>query len=87
MIFIFLDAPKDSRTRKNLEAFFIVKLKPSLNRQEDSNMLTLFSMLASWTETYSKLIKILRECLSDFLLVSLLQTLSKNLSIGTASYY
>ena len=39
---ILLDAPKDGRTRKNLEAFFIVKLKPSLNRQEDSNMLTLF---------------------------------------------
>ena len=39
---ILLDAPKDGRTRKNLEAFFIAKLKPSLNRQEDSNMLTLF---------------------------------------------
>ena len=37
-----LAAPKDSRTRKNLEAFFIVKLKPFLNRQEDSNLLTLF---------------------------------------------
>ena len=39
---ILLAAPKDGRTRKNLEAFFIAKLKPSLNRQEDSNMLTLF---------------------------------------------
>ena len=38
---ILLDAPKDGRTRKNLEAFFIAKLKPSVNRQEDSNMLTL----------------------------------------------
>ena len=39
---ILLDAPEDGRTRENLEAFFIAKLKPSLNRQEDSNMLTLF---------------------------------------------
>ena len=39
---ILLDAPKDGRTHKNLELFFIAKLKPSLNRQEDSNMLTLF---------------------------------------------
>ena len=39
---ILLAAPKDGRTRKNLEAFFIAKLKPSLNRQEDSNVLTLF---------------------------------------------
>ena len=39
---ILLAALKDGRTRKNLETFFIAKLKPSLNRQEDSNMLTLF---------------------------------------------
>ena len=39
---ILLAAPKDGRTRKNLEVFFIAKLKPSLNRQEDSNVLTLF---------------------------------------------
>ena len=39
---ILLAAPKDGRTRKNLEAFFIAKLKPSLNRQEESNMLTQF---------------------------------------------
>ena len=39
---ILLAALKDGRTRKNLETFFIDKLKPSLNRQEDSNMLTLF---------------------------------------------
>ena len=39
---ILLAAPKDGRTHKNLEAFFIAKLKPSLNRQQDSNMLTLF---------------------------------------------
>ena len=37
-----LAAPKDGRTRKNLEGFFIAKLKPSLNRQKDSDMLTLF---------------------------------------------
>ena len=35
-----LAAPKDGRTLKNLEAFFMAKLKPSPNRQqEDSNML------------------------------------------------
>ena len=51
------------------------------------NGVTKLPVLAGWTETYSKLIKILRECLGDFLLVSLLHTLSKNLSIGTASYY
>ena len=39
---ILLAAPKDGRARKNFEAFFIAKLKPSLNRQEDSNMLNLF---------------------------------------------
>ena len=39
---ILLAAPKDGRTRKNLEVFLIAKLKPSLNRQEDSNMITLF---------------------------------------------
>ena len=39
---ILLAAPKDGRTRKSLEAFFIAKLKPSLNRQEDSNILTVF---------------------------------------------
>ena len=39
---ILLTAPKDGRTRKNLEAFFIAKLKPSLNRKENSNMITVF---------------------------------------------
>ena len=39
---ILLAASKDSRTHKNLEAFFIAKLKQSLNRQEVSDMLTLF---------------------------------------------
>ena len=38
---ILLAALKDGRTRKNLGAFFIDKLKPSLNRQENSNMLAL----------------------------------------------
>ena len=73
----------------------ILLAAPKDNRQEDSNMLTLFRngvtqlpLFVRWTETYSKLTrKILRECLNDFVLVSLLQTLSKNLSIGTASYY
>ena len=92
---VILAAPKDGRTRKNLEVFFIAKFKPSLNRQEDSNMLTLFRngvtqlpLLVRWLETYSKLtLKVLRQCLNDFLLVSLTQTLSKNLSIGKVSYY
>ena len=59
---ILLAAPKDGRTRKNLEAFFIAKLKPSLKRQEESNMLTLFRngvtqlpLLVRQIETYSKL--------------------------------
>ena len=39
---VLLAAPKDGRTCKNLQAFLIVKLKSSINRQEDSNMLTLF---------------------------------------------
>ena len=30
---ILLDDSKDGRTRKNLEAFFIAKLKPSLNKK------------------------------------------------------
>ena len=58
---ILLAALKDGRTRKNLEAFFIAKLKPSLNRQEDSNILILFriSVTAAVTcplyRNYSKL--------------------------------
>ena len=39
---ILLSSPKDNRRRKKLETFFIAKLKPLLNIQEDSNMLTLF---------------------------------------------
>ena len=38
---VLLAAPKDGRICKNLDAFFIAKLKPSLNRKEGSNMLTL----------------------------------------------
>ena len=34
---ILLAAPKDGRTHKNLEAFFIAKLKPSFNRQQGSH--------------------------------------------------
>ena len=37
-----LAAPKDGRTCKNLEALFITKLNPFPNKQEDTNMLTLF---------------------------------------------
>ena len=39
---ILLAAPKDGRTGKNAEAFFFAKSKPSLNRQDNFNMLTLF---------------------------------------------
>ena len=39
---ILLAVPKHGRTRKNLEGFLITKLKPSINRQGYSNMLTLF---------------------------------------------
>ena len=34
--------PKDKRTRKNLEAFFIAVQKPSLNEQVKANFLHLF---------------------------------------------
>lgn len=36
--------PKGSRTRKNLETFFIAKLKQFLNAQEDYNMFTLLKI-------------------------------------------
>ena len=40
---VLLAAPKDGKIRKTVEAFLIArKKKPSLNKQEDSNMLTLF---------------------------------------------
>ena len=59
---IFLAAQKDSRTPKKLEVFFITKLKPYLNKSEESNMLTVrqsvvtyLSSLVSCTEIYSKL--------------------------------
>ena len=52
------------------------------------NGVTQLPLLVRWLETYSKLtLKVLRQCLNDFLLVSLTQTLSKNLSIGKVSYY
>ena len=51
------------------------------------NGVTYLPFIICWTETHSKLIKILKECFNDFLLVSILQTLSVNLSLGTASYY
>ena len=35
-------APKQDRTRKNLEAFYIALLRPSLNEQVESNVLNLF---------------------------------------------
>ena len=38
---ILMPAPKEKRTRKNLEAFFIAVQKPSLNEQVKSNILHL----------------------------------------------
>ena len=37
-----VSAPTDSRTRKNLEVFYIAKMKPDLNEQVQSNILNLF---------------------------------------------
>ena len=39
---IFLAAPEDARKPKSLEVFFIAKWRPYLNKQEKSNMLTVF---------------------------------------------
>ena len=46
LLSILFPAPKDGRTGKNLEAFFIAKLRPFLNRQENS-MLTLFKNIVT----------------------------------------
>ena len=37
-----VSAPKIDRTRENLEAFYIALIRPNLNEQCDSNVLTLF---------------------------------------------
>ena len=39
---VICSAPKSDRTRKNLEAFYIALMRPNLNEQCDSNVLTLF---------------------------------------------
>ena len=39
---ILMSAPKNKRTRKSLETFFIAVVKPSLNEQVKSNVLHLF---------------------------------------------
>lgn len=39
---VLISSPKDTRTRKNLEAFFIAKEQPSLNEQVLHNVLNLF---------------------------------------------
>ena len=39
---VICSAPKSDRTRKNLEAFYIALMKPNLNEQCDSSVLTLF---------------------------------------------
>ena len=36
------NAPSTARTRKNIEAFFIAIMRPSLNEQTDSDALILF---------------------------------------------
>ena len=39
---VICSASKVDRTRKNLEAFYIALMRPNLNEQCDSNVLTLF---------------------------------------------
>ena len=39
---VICSAPKSDRRRKNLEAFYIALMKPNLNEQCDSSVLTLF---------------------------------------------
>ena len=39
---ILCNAPSNARTRKNIEAFFIAIMRPSLNQQTDSDALILF---------------------------------------------
>ena len=39
---ILYNAPSNARTRKNIEAFFIAIMRPSLNQQTDSDALILF---------------------------------------------
>ena len=43
-----MPAPKDKRTCKNLEVFFIVVQKPSLNEQVKSSVLHLFRNSITW---------------------------------------
>ena len=38
---VICSVPKSDRTRKNLEAFYIALMRPNLNKQCDSNILTL----------------------------------------------
>ena len=39
---VICSAPKSDRTRKNLEAFYIALMRPNVNEQCNSNVLTLF---------------------------------------------
>ena len=39
---VIYSAPKIDRTQKNLEAFYIALMRPNLNKQCNSNVLTLF---------------------------------------------
>lgn len=39
---VLLSPPKNTRTRKNLEAVSIAKMKPSFNEKVESNALSLF---------------------------------------------
>ena len=39
---VLISAPKNTRTRKNLEAYLIALMKPTLNEQVESNVLILF---------------------------------------------
>ena len=68
---------------------FVIKI-PKQNHEDilsASLLLTQRHSLSIFIVNSELTIKILRECLHDFVLVSLLQTLSKNMSIGTTFYY
>ena len=45
---ILCNVPSNARTRKNIEAFFIAIMRPSLNEQTDSDVLILFRNGVTW---------------------------------------
>ena len=45
---VLCNVPSNTRTRKNIEAFFIAIMRPSLNEQVDSDALILFRNGVTW---------------------------------------